>query len=767
MDKEIGHLSGARPGGDKDDKRWYESWQLLLEYAPLLGLDYLRAARERLPDTAFLAGAQRGTTERHDPRVEKRVDTIAELLKKPRADSVWRAALERPYKELVVLLPLRHQTLRQQRDLIAAHFLSRARRARRAASFNEARTFIEAGRFFHPGFPPYDMEILALTQAEVDLRAQRDAERVAARIISMQADFLGKAETNQIQEAKVLLAELRTLGLAPDDPFLAEQAPRALADAYARLAATRATREDFASAVSLARAGLDQWPDHTELGARLAGYEIALESQRFQDALKSRLASPEPLDVPATARDLARLQARYPNRFAEMASELAALRSQALLAEARTVRPIGHQMRAQLAAFDALFPSRRGQLAGLLAGVAEERLRALEPASAEDFEALQPVIDNIAALPPAERARLRRSLAETVAAAARRRAAEDPQTARSLLSAARARLEEQPVLVNAARALPLTPLLEARTHLEAGRLNAAARALIDAETQDPRHPDLIELRGALDDAMQRARRAYASYVSDINGAQARDQRQFDRRFAGIAASWRDNPEFQKLRIRAPRQGECHHGLAGYGAQAGGSCYDLVAERKGPEMVVIPAGGGLDKAYAIGKYEISVVEFNHYCERSGHCSPRENAGRRLPITDVSAAEAQAYAQWLSQEASRQSGHRVTYRLPTATEWRHAAMADGQQPAQQFNCRVLSAGEVIAGHNLIGVRSGKQNGWGLANYAGNARELVRSGESLSVRGGAYNDPLTECGPEFDAPHSGEADPLTGFRLLRELG
>ena len=96
-----------------------------------------------------------------------------------------------------------------------------------------------------------------------------------------------------------------------------------------------------------------------------------------------------------------------------------------------------------------------------------------------------------------------------------------------------------------------------------------------------------------------------------------------------------------------------------------------------------------------------------------------------------------------------------------------MADGRQPEQQFNCRVLSAGEVIAGHALINARSGKQNGWGLANYAGNARELVRNGQSLAVRGGAYNDPLTECGPELDESHSGEADALTGFRLVRELG
>ncbi|NCF29426.1 MAG: SUMF1/EgtB/PvdO family nonheme iron enzyme, partial [Gammaproteobacteria bacterium] len=226
-------------------------------------------------------------------------------------------------------------------------------------------------------------------------------------------------------------------------------------------------------------------------------------------------------------------------------------------------------------------------------------------------------------------------------------------------------------------------------------------------------------------------------------------------------------QFQQLRIHTPRQGECHETLAGYGARAGGTCYDLVAGRKGPEMVVVPVGNGLDKSYAIGKYEVSVVDFNHFCEQSRQCSPRGNAGRRLPVTEISATEVAEYARWLSLEASRQSGRPVLYRLPTEAEWQHAAKADGQQPERKFNCRVLSAGEIIAGHALVSARSGKQNGWGLANYAGNARELVRNDQALAVRGGAYNDPLTSCGAEFSEAHSGDADALTGFRLVRELG
>jgi hypothetical protein len=758
---ELNAMNNARASHEQ----WNQVWQRLVQNAPLLGLEFLRSTRERLPDTVSVTGAD-GQSPMDDARVKERVEAITALLESPRDDSVWRSALERPFKELLVLLPADHAVLHAERDRIAEHFLFEARRARRAASFNEALTFIEAGRVFHPGFPPYDLETLSLAQAQAELRARRDTEQLAALIVSTKADFQSKAETNQVQEAKRLLEELRRLGLTESDGFLREDAPRALADAYARLAATRAEREDYAGATSLAQAGLDQWPEHTELRARLAGYAIALENQRFERALRVRLSQPQPLDVPATAADLARLRASFPNQFAGLAAELAALRAQAVIEHARTAEPIGDNIRQQLSAFDALFPARRGRLAPRVLETVQARIRGLTPDSIDDIEALRPVIDNIATLDAAEQARLRAALADAIVAGARSLAAQDAQAARNVLSAARALLGDETSLVAAARALPLAELDSARANLAAGALTAAARDLDDAEAKAPQHPGIAALRTDLESAMLASRSAYASYAADAANAEAREQQQFDERHARIVAAWRDNPDFHRIRIDTPRQGECTDRLAGYGAQPGGTCYDLVAGRKGPVMVVVPAGDGLDKSYAIGKYEVSVVDFNHYCEQSGQCSARNGAERRLPVTDVSVTQAEEYARWLSREASKRNSRRVVYRLPTAAEWHHAAMADGNQPEHQFNCRVLSAGEVISGHTLINARSGKQNGWGLANYAGNARELVRSGQSLSVRGGAYNDPLTECGPELDEAHTGEADAETGFRLVREL-
>ena len=749
-----------------DAQSYHEGWQLLLEYAPLLSIDYLRAARERLPGTVSANRGGTALTMPADAQIPERVDAIAVLLENPSAGSVWQATLERPFKELLVLLPVGHEILSQQRDRIAEHFLFQARQARRAASFNEALTFIETGRVFHPGYPPYDVETQMLAEAQAGLRARRDAERLAALVDSMKADFRSKAETNQVQEAKSLLQELRELGLADDDPFLREQAPRTLADAYARLAASRVTRQDFTGAISLARAGLEQWPEHAELRARLAGYEIALENQRFERALRARLSDLQPLNVSATATDLARLQARYPNRYTQMASQLAALRAHAVLEHARTAQPIGDEIARQLSAFDALFPAHRGELADALVAAMERRIRRRVPTTVEDIESLRPIINNVAELAPAERAKLQVAVAETVIAGAGSLAVQNPEASRRLLLSAREILPQQQSILHAMRELPLPELDSARANLEDGALSSAARVLDEAEKRQPRHPDIAALRVNLDRAMQEAQRAYTDYAVEVEKAEAREQQRFDQRHARVVALWRDNAKFQRLRIQAPRKGACHDALSGYGARAGGTCYDLVAGRKGPEMVVVPAGDGLDKAYAIGKYEVSVVNFNHFCAQSRRCTPRNSTEWRLPVTEVSVVEAEEYARWLSEQASRQNGNRVLYRLPTVAEWEHAAKAGGRQPERKFNCRVLSAGKVIAGHALVNARSGQQNGWGLANYAGNAREWVRDDQTLAVRGGAYSDPLTECGPELDEVHSGQPDALTGFRLVREL-
>lgn len=203
---------------------------------------------------------------------------------------------------------------------------------------------------------------------------------------------------------------------------------------------------------------------------------------------------------------------------------------------------------------------------------------------------------------------------------------------------------------------------------------------------------------------------------------------------------------------------CSASLAGYGTRSRGVCFDPLPRGRGPDLVVVPAGGAVARPFAIGRFEVSVAEYAAFCQASGKCSSPGGPPEQ-PITSLPVGDAAQYAQWLS------AGSGFVYRLPTEAEWLYAASAPGGGE-RDFNCVVELNGQKIRGFGLGSVRSGRPNGWGLFNLVGNAQEWVTTAQGWGMRGGAYSDPISQCSAQLSRSSAGAADVATGFRLVREL-
>lgn len=204
---------------------------------------------------------------------------------------------------------------------------------------------------------------------------------------------------------------------------------------------------------------------------------------------------------------------------------------------------------------------------------------------------------------------------------------------------------------------------------------------------------------------------------------------------------------------------CTAALAGYGTRSRGICFDALPTGRGPELVVVPAGAGVARPFAIGRYEVSAGDYAAFCQQSGKCRAPDSQAD-LPLTSIPASDAQQYVEWLSTTTG------FAYRLPSDAEWTYAANAPGGGAERDFNCVVEINGQKIRGFGLSSVRSGRPNGWGLYNQIGNAQEWVKAGDGWSARGGAYSDPISQCGTALNRASAGAADVTTGFRVLREL-
>jgi formylglycine-generating enzyme required for sulfatase activity len=149
-------------------------------------------------------------------------------------------------------------------------------------------------------------------------------------------------------------------------------------------------------------------------------------------------------------------------------------------------------------------------------------------------------------------------------------------------------------------------------------------------------------------------------------------------------------------------------------------------------------------FAIGKYEVTFQQWDA-CLAGGGCNgyspPDRGWGRgNRPVTDVSWQDAQAYLDWLNQQAGG-----LRYRLATEAEWEYAARA-GQSGAYTYGPRVTATQATFRARRTTPVGEHEANAFALFDMHGNVGEWVEdcyapNYELAPIDGGAVQ--ADECG------------------------
>jgi hypothetical protein len=223
---------------------------------------------------------------------------------------------------------------------------------------------------------------------------------------------------------------------------------------------------------------------------------------------------------------------------------------------------------------------------------------------------------------------------------------------------------------------------------------------------------------------------------------------------------------------------------------------------GPPLAIMPAGanGVPEHAFAIGVREVTRGEYAAFARAQGRAAAKCRDGRNVlsllrsrswrepgfpqgddePIVCVTAADARAYAAWLSQKTAQR------YRLPTAVEWRQVAggigtgttacklgnvlgqEADMLRLSDRHDCRDRHAYTAPVGAYGAGPL-------GVQDLVGNVREWLgdcakRAGSACArshVAGSSWRDgerrPLTTTNAAED---DDVAQTDLGFRIVREF-
>ncbi len=633
-------------------------------------------------------------------------------------DALWETTLLENIQELESLLDEDKSiatSLEQFRNNIAKLYIAKANETLQEERFDAADGYVDIGE----RFAPKAQELLDMRNAVTNAREESDR---IARVESNKGSLKIFTDSgNKVAEALKLFEQLKA-DLPDTDDYITTDAPKMLGEMFARLARNSAETKAYTKAYSFVTKGLELDPFNNDLAALKREYQSEANIIELTKLFKTASSFPDTVN---------------------------------------------------------------------------EKIRQIENGNAARYDefskaSVKEFVTRINSL---------RTTDENAAAGL-------AQSAASLFPA-NATLAD---LKNALQLKPWAGLAAANAAINSKNLTQATQLQQAAADEFSTYPDYGKFSTILESKINAANEDFDEYIKDKEAAGEiyDDLRLAKRLFLRVKKKWVDNPDYAaeeklidalikkhkpvtKPKIRTVEKeltaesiakaaagtgtgatattvapwtpigsdSECTARLAGYGKRAKAICFDMIhSSARGPLMVVVPSGEGIEKSFAIAKYEVSVSDWGKYCILSGTCQPIKDKSRKNdPMTGITLKQAQDYAAWLSERTGK------TYRIPTKSEWEYAANAGGKQPKKDFNCRVSVNEKLIKGTGIVSVKSGRSNGWGLKNYVGNVQEWVIDGSTTTARGGAFTDAHSKCEISLERSHNGGADEATGFRLVRD--
>ncbi len=634
---------------------------------------------------------------------------IDKLLSQSEADRAWRASVRQKMGDIAAFGDAKDPWIKEVSTKIASKLVALASEMRLQERLAEGANLIADAERYAPDAPALVDERTALQEATNSFEEEQKEQARLARIEGLKQTFQSQAKAGDVANAAKTLVVLRKGVEMTVDPYVNEDAPRLLASAYLKLATQQVPKNDFAAALRFAKACADLQPQRQDCKLAVRDYTVNGNKQELVKMLKR----PD-FDIHEALAKVSEVQVLDPGEFSTAEGDWAqdiATRIEALkAAEGMAANDIIKQAKD-------LFPGNQP-----IASIEPVKLAAPTSKYAPD---IKKALDK-AMLSVAKDLLLKATAAE----------AENPEIV-TLKGAFNARVKQVKEIVG-----------KFDVRFNEGKASVAQWESDRGDAnKDKANGILLAARGELNGA-------FAIWAD--NAALKQRKQKLDQEIAKLAGG------IAPLAPPPPPTNPCEAKLAGHGKRKAGTCfYFVTAGEPGPFMVVVPAGEGIAKPFAVGKFEVSVADFNRYCKISGKCAPLPAQDAVLPITGITLAQAQEYTQWLSERTGQK------FRLPSNQEWTYAATAGGDQPKKDYNCRVEQAGQLLKGQATMGVNTGKANGWGLYNYVGNAQEWVVEVGSIAARGGAFEDMFSKCDIALAKAHAGTADKATGFRVVLDLG